>query len=315
MRAVAAILVVISHISIKSLSHAHYEIDWGKYGIIGVDIFFIISGYIMMFIAHKRENDMKLFLKSRFIRIIPLYWTLSFLSLIVYLYNPNIVNSSTGDTTILSSFFLIPGNGTFLLATGWTLSYEVYFYFLFSIALLFKFQYRYLMLMLLMILLVGYGSVFDDESFFFSDKLLEFLIGMVFFMTHKPSKINFIFPFFFLVSSILVFQFLDGMAHIIQYGISASLFFVAMLQLEPFFRKYKAVWIATIFEKIGKSSYSLYLTHLFVLGAVSRIVKPELLQTHPYLYIGTLFIGSIIVGYLCYLYLETFLIQWIRKRL
>jgi len=315
MRAIAAILVVVSHISVKSWTHAHYAIDWGKYGILGVDIFFIISGYIMMFIAHKKENNMKLFLKSRFIRIIPLYWILSLVSLSVYLYNPSIVNSSTGDTTILSSFLLIPGNGTFLVATGWTLTYEIYFYFLFSIALLFKSHYRYVGLMLIMILLVGYGSLFNDESLFFSDKLLEFSVGMLAYMTHKSLKIGPAIILFLFLSALLAFPSLEGKAHIIQYGISATLFFVGMIHLEPFFRKYRTVWIAIIFEKIGESSYSLYLTHLFVLGGVSRIFKLELLQAHPYLYIGTLFFGSIIVGHLCYLYLETFLIGWVRKRL
>jgi len=315
MRAIAAILVVLSHISIKSLAYAHYEMDWAKYGVIGVDIFFIISGYIMMFIVQKRENSIKLFLKSRFIRIIPLYWVLSLIALLAYLYNPNIVNSSTGDTTILSSFLLIPGNGTFLLATGWTLSYEFYFYFLFSIALFFKFQYRYFVPMLFIILLVGYGYILNDTSFFFSDRLLEFLVGMVAFMTYKPSKMNSIFPLLLLVSSILVFQFLEGMAHIIQYGVSATLFFVSMIHLESFFRKYQGVWIAKIFEKIGESSYSLYLTHLFVLGGVSRILGTEAAQAYPYSYIVALFIGSIVAGHLCYLYLETFLIKWMRKRL
>ena len=66
LRGIASILVVFAHFKgvpfISSIC-----------GAIGVDIFFIISGYIMNLIIPKYSNNTLLFIKNRIIRIFPLY--------------------------------------------------------------------------------------------------------------------------------------------------------------------------------------------------------------------------------------------------
>lgn len=118
----AATSVVYSHIGVNP--------DYGQFG---VDIFFVISGFVMTLIV---ENGQKpaTFLLKRVLRILPLYWILTTCLLILAIIKPELLNSTTANfTNYVKSIFFIPyfkENGSLspLLALGWTLNYEVFFY-------------------------------------------------------------------------------------------------------------------------------------------------------------------------------------------
>lgn len=315
MRAIASLLVLLHHISWKSEQYSTDILYWYTFGEIGIDIFFIISGYIMVFIGETKEKNIKIFLKSRLIRVLPLYWTLTILALIVYLYSPGSVNSSGGSTDILYSFLLIPGEHKFLIQNGWTLSYEFYFYIIFSFSLLFTSIYKSYIPLFIMLLLVLYGILSNDNSFIYSTRLLEFSVGIIIYKIHQNYVINKVLSIIILMLSIFLLVFLDTKINIIDYGIPASLFFIAMIYLEDFFVKYKYNSISYFFTRIGESSYSLYLIHVFALAAISKILNSEMMKEYPYFYIIILFISSIIIGHICYLYLEKKLDKGIKKYL
>ncbi|MBO2007245.1 acyltransferase [Serratia marcescens] len=63
----------------------------GKYG---VDLFFIISGFIMAYITHGKSVNFISFMKKRFVRIIPIYWVLTSVALAVFIISPSSVNST-----------------------------------------------------------------------------------------------------------------------------------------------------------------------------------------------------------------------------
>ena len=64
LRFIAAFLVV--------LTHTLGEYEWSRpFGSFGVDIFFVISGFIIYVITDK---DFEYFLRKRLIRIVPMYW-------------------------------------------------------------------------------------------------------------------------------------------------------------------------------------------------------------------------------------------------
>ena len=99
-----------------------------------MELFFIISGFIMCHTTQSsqgRWKDVGHFMVNRFTRILPLYWLLTALALVVFLIAPDKVNSSGGDTKIWQSFLLVPSEGKFLIMNGWTLTYEFFFYLLF----------------------------------------------------------------------------------------------------------------------------------------------------------------------------------------
>lgn len=88
LRGIAALFIVLSHIGYKdrqySLGTFNFDI-----GIIGVDIFFVISGFIMYYVSLDKPNGLPSilsFFKHRIIRIIPLYWLLTSIALIIYYY-------------------------------------------------------------------------------------------------------------------------------------------------------------------------------------------------------------------------------------
>lgn len=131
LRAVAANLVVVSHLSIIETKYS------GGFAILppldglgrfGVHIFFVISGFVMA-LLFQQETDWRTFLWDRVTRIYPIYWLYTAIVLTVAAVAPNVVNSSFEDQpSILKSLALWPENTGPWLAVGWSLIHEVYFY-------------------------------------------------------------------------------------------------------------------------------------------------------------------------------------------
>lgn len=96
LRAFAAISVVYYHI-IWHTSHSTQNYSFfpsflsqsGDLGAFGVDIFFIISGFIMMHIQYRSPKSTLGFIKSRIIRIVPLYWLLTIFIFCLLLITPS----------------------------------------------------------------------------------------------------------------------------------------------------------------------------------------------------------------------------------
>ncbi|MEQ6343181.1 acyltransferase family protein [Vibrio cyclitrophicus] len=124
LRGVAAILVLMTHASYKMYVLSGSDNSNFSIGNAGVDLFFIISGFIICLSLDKQKIGPARFFINRIVRIIPMYWILTIVVLLVYLFNPGIVNSSGGETSIMGSFTLIPGDYKYLINNGWTLSSE-----------------------------------------------------------------------------------------------------------------------------------------------------------------------------------------------
>ena len=89
---------------------ANYHIAF-NFGTFGVDIFFVLSGFVIALVTLDKK-DPKLFLINRISRIVPLYWLLTCLLLILILAKPQLVHESTVANTnvvsFISSLFFIP---------------------------------------------------------------------------------------------------------------------------------------------------------------------------------------------------------------
>ena len=101
LRAIAALGVVIFH-SLESSEHRFIV------GQAGVDLFFIISGFIMASLMSGPEGKPGIFLGRRLLRIVPLYWIATFAALFVTWIKPNFFRSMdpSVSNTILSLFFV-----------------------------------------------------------------------------------------------------------------------------------------------------------------------------------------------------------------
>ncbi len=148
LRAVAALLVVVFHIgSMETRFAGGYSLvaPLGDLGRLGVYIFFVISGFIMITTNWQefgKPSAPKRFLLRRIVRIVPPYWIVSALLLVVFIKAPHLMNSSSRyPTSVVDSFLLLPQRGYALLMVGWTLVFEMYFYYVFTIALAFARRY------------------------------------------------------------------------------------------------------------------------------------------------------------------------------
>jgi exopolysaccharide production protein ExoZ len=105
----------------------------------GVDVFFVLSGFVVMVAIAADGVGPAQFLWRRAVRIYPTYWLVTAVVLCVSLVSPASVNASiTAPISTWRSFLLVPQEMPPLLAVGWTLVHEAYFYLVFAILLFFR---------------------------------------------------------------------------------------------------------------------------------------------------------------------------------
>ncbi|MEH3145349.1 MAG: acyltransferase [Methylobacterium frigidaeris] len=150
LRAVAALMVVVSHGQAEAsalaarLGLGFQPAGWLPWNA-GVDIFFVISGFIIVHAAgplHGRPRARRRFLAHRVARVVPLYWLMTSAYLAMVLVRPGLLNAPGGaDPAYLAASYLFwptarpDGAVTPLYSLGWTLNYEMAFYALFALAL------------------------------------------------------------------------------------------------------------------------------------------------------------------------------------
>lgn len=310
LRALAALFVLLAHVSFKLETHSVNLISEYKIGSYGVDLFFIISGFIMCLTADKKKSTFIKFMRSRLIRIIPLYWVLSFVALIIFLFDPSLVNSSGGQTSIWASFTLMPNGDKYLINNGWTLSYEFFFYFVFSLFIPFRFWHKIITILVLLVLSLS-GIFFDIENSYLrlmtSSLLLEFVMGMLSYKLIFSIRISSFFSILFIFSSLGLLFYVNGLdvwgkdffiGRALYAGLPMMLLFIGLVSIERFMPKNRFLY------NIGMSSYSLYLLHPFVLSAVTVCFSLLDLMSHFYLYFFSMLCVSCISGWICYRYIE-----------
>ena len=329
LRAIAVMLVVFSHTIWKNIQTDGSTLHWWHHaGTFGVDIFFIISGFIMVFITqkiHQEPKTVQTFLKKRFIRIVPLYWFYSIIALTIFLLIPEKINSGGGETEILKSFFLLPLNidEKYLVGVGWTLHYEFLFYILFSFGLFFIRVWGNILVALLLILSITSSFFLPNEGVnylfynFLNVIFIEFLLGIfLYHILEKIPRIHWLISLFLLSLSLWLFisifndKSFTGI-HRIDAGLTAFIISFSIISLESIWKKREVKFLS----KIGDASYSTYLLHPFVLAAIAILSNKfsGFLPKNEYFLIILMFTTSIFVGYLAHLWIEKPLIRGVKK--
>lgn len=146
LRAFAALSVVLYHVIGTSVSYGQGVsllaplAGWGQNG---VDVFFVISGFVMVYTQAVNPKPAAVFVKSRVVRLVPLYWFFSLCLLLLCLLAPSIFRELRPTLAHVASSFLmitrlITAEKYPLVYVGWTLEYEMLFYILFGLGLLLK---------------------------------------------------------------------------------------------------------------------------------------------------------------------------------
>ncbi len=292
LRGIAVLFVLLVHLGLVEKKYSAFPIlpDFVQFGMSGVDIFFVISGFIMMTLSMHRTKDIAgawKFLYSRVVRIYPIYWFYSGLILIVWIMYPSWVNNSTGgETDFLKSFLLLPQSDPPLLQVGWTLIHEMYFYIGFFLLLLFL---RSNSALFRLSLLWGIAVILVDNMFSFADPMmkivthpltLEFIGGVA--IAYIGAKIDVRFSstilksVFFLLLLLLLFNYVlfesfyntDPFRwwRVALFGLPAIVLLFVAVKLEEQGYMLPDWLIAT-----GDRSYTIYLSHLLVINTIGRV--------------------------------------------
>jgi exopolysaccharide production protein ExoZ len=275
LRAIAASLVVYHHAFAPTALHSYYKTPFGEFG---VDIFFVISGYIMWTTTVGSGRGPISFWLARIMRIVPLYWlyTTLFLTAATFL-GPQVLFTPAGldPLFVLKSYLFIPAahpyNGDIVpvYSLGWTLNYEMFFYFCFGLSLLLArptLRFYVFSAAFFLLALTGYVAAPQETilSTYTNSLLLEFLAGVALAvlgpsLMRLPTSLGILAVLLGVAWLIFALRSDPSQIRILTYGVPAALVVGGILVLEPVARL-RPSRIALL---LGAASYSIYLAHPF----------------------------------------------------
>lgn len=307
MRLLSASMVLLIHAKVVSQG------EWA------VDLFFVISGFIIPWVAN---DSVRVFFLKRILRITPLYWSATLAITAVGLLKPSLL----GDTSVslvyfLKSLFYVPFNKNGvgfspLLFLGWTLNYEVYFYLLFALSMQFCRRHvllcTSLLIIVLQLLMSSVLSGFSAAPFYGNSIVFEFIVGMGLFHVWKMHR-PLLFRFRYLIATVfglatcwLLNYYTDD--RFTNYGLLASTVFVTLFALLMGRR------LHPLLMSLGDAAFSVYITHIFIIDLFLRMIFP-LLDYEPDVVIRVLVAaGCMAFGYVFYVRLEAPMLKRIRRR-
>jgi len=274
LRFVAALIVVVFHAHVALMlnfpGHVPDQVDHAfKVGASGVHIFFVISGFVMVYTTLRSGLTPARFLKRRLIRIYPIYWLVAGAYLVIHQFLGTPYDLTPQQ--IAGAALLFPRASSLVIGPGWTLSFEMYFYLCFAIALFAGPRRGILALSFLYLASVAGGLVLEPQTpwgkLFTDSLLLEFMMGA--FLGYAFSRRCIVSR---RLGGILVLAGLalfgcgfwldyDRLPSVISWGIPSLLLVTGSLAFEPELRSP----VGRFFAKLGDSSYLLYLSHVLII--------------------------------------------------
>jgi exopolysaccharide production protein ExoZ len=267
LRAVAALAVVLFHEGVL------------KTGYGGVDIFFVISGFIMGAVG--TGDSVSGFLAKRIVRIAPLYWAVTLLMCAISL-SPGAFRHFAFDVPSLAkSLFFIPyrdlsGEIEPLVVSGWTLAYEMFFYAIFALGLAIRrpFAVAYGVIASLVIFGMTMQPANAVLQTYSSPLLLEFAAGLLIAqaLPHLGERFGrtALVLACVLFSLVVILEVGEGrtLVRTLVFGIPSFLLVAGAVALER-----TGCWRRSpLLERLGDASYSLYLLHGLVIALSHRFL-------------------------------------------
>jgi len=318
LRFLAAALVVFSHAVDSGLATGARPLVAGttleNFGAIGVDIFFVISGYIITRTA-TRAPDAAQFWRDRLLRILPLYWLLSIPAAAIA-----IAHDGFHPGTLLTTVLFWPVWGQYAapyITVGWTLSFEMLFYFCVGLTRL-RLDPRWLLAGYLVLLIANTVSPSPLRTFLGNPIMIEFLAGIAIARwgsTRLAGPAMLVCVVWLaatliagpganseignIVSGELVWQ------RLLLWGVPGALLVYGATGLEA--RCRGPVWM--VLASLGDASYALYLSHRFVTlfgGKLIKVLGVDQDVTLPMLAV------AVLVGWLVHIWIERPIARWIR---
>lgn len=310
-------LVAYSHCSTFYVDRVDSEI-YSKCGSEGVTLFFVISGFIMIFTSFTQRQNFLEFIRNRITRVVPLYWAITLAVFAIAFIRPTLLKSTHADILeLLKSLAFIPfvkesGVVQPIVFVGWTLNYEMFFYTLFAFGLLANSRiFGAISILAALCLLVLLGNFVPPTMvvthFLSRPILLEFGLGMglgLLWLSDPPWTVPSIASSLILIASISLIVVTPTVILLTAnagYGIASGAIVGAALLLERNGIRLHWRWL----QRTGDASYSIYLTHFFVTLSVEhlvRLVQPGPLGTSGFVLIALTLCA--LTGFACHRLIE-----------
>ncbi|MEG4853467.1 acyltransferase [Microcoleus sp. B5-D4] len=334
-RGIAAVLVVMFHLTDMSAERLNQVTFFNLFqaGWSGVDYFFVLSGFIMVYIhrsAIGKKDQLKSFLVKRAVRIYPIYWIITLTVLCVFLVIPGFANNKDlGLGQVIVSLLLIPQNDKPILDVGWTLIYELYFYFLFSIAIWFKPKHSVPILSTwLFITILHFCNLINfPKSFFLLNQLfgnmnLEFVLGclaayIVIKYNNKIGKYRWILFGIANLGYVILGMVVAGgnieFERVTTFAVLAAMLIIAATSID--LKESPKIPALLIF--LGDASYSIFLTHGPLISASTKILQKANLAKYfdGFFAPALLAVFAVVFGCIFYSLIEKPLTVFLRKNI
>ncbi|WP_418316436.1 acyltransferase family protein [Piscinibacter sakaiensis] len=308
LRGVAALLVAVSHLApfLPSAGHgwAAFPFALGK---VGVDIFFVISGFVMALATASlpagRSGALG-FLWRRIARIVPLYWIVTLALVAAIALDMNLgAQRSVDIERLLRSLLFFPvhteeGGIRPIIAVGWSLDYEMYFYLCMTAVLCLTHRHRLLgtAALIAIIYLLARPALDPGVDWVVNSGLVaEFLFGYLAAVCYRNRRAT------GLLLAAAVAACLYSWSLILQlhpYGAGFDRSFswgaVALIVVAGLAALEHRVPIGRIplLAGIGDASYALYLIHVPVFAIVHRLIAGLALQMPPVVLFATMLLAA-----------------------
>ncbi len=272
LRGLAALAVVCFHVS--EAFNGPFSV-----GAAGVDVFFVISGFIMWVTTSGRPADPLRFIGRRITRIVPLYWIVTMLTSVAILLRPRFFYDHVLNVlNFFGSLVFVPvlekGMPHPVVLQGWTLTYEMMFYLLFALTLVLDERRRFAGLVGLLVAMsalhfllpMGYARVLTRPL------VLEFAAGVAIgWLWMEDFRLPLKVALALLCAGFLMLaatEFVGSeVTRVLRWGVPATLIVAGAVFAERA-RPFKPV---RLFTFLGEASYSIYLWHVLVVVAMTAL--------------------------------------------
>jgi peptidoglycan/LPS O-acetylase OafA/YrhL len=332
-RALAAFLVVAGHANYEALSvmkSTGMPYSYIRYpGGTGVEIFFVISGFVIVYASRNlmgRAGSWKAFILRRIIRIVPLYWFYTTLMLMVALMFPHQLDTARAEFWhLIQSYLFIPhirplGDAVRpFMHLGWSLNYEMYFYGIFAVLLCLPLNRLAAILSLFLVSSVLAGFFLPESwvalNFWCEYFVLEFLAGALIGFAYLRGfrlPLALFWPMALCAFAILLYLFIPPGGSL-QGWLSRFVVGIILVAAGTLPRGIENMKPPRLLTALGDSSYSLYLSHPFILGAVRLVFTALGLSLNVYFFVSIM--ACLICGHVLYWLLERPLQKFLLKKL
>jgi exopolysaccharide production protein ExoZ len=293
LRAVAALLVVFFHGQQAFASHISQpafpvETYLFGFGAVGVHVFFVISGFIMVFTSRFEDGfDSRKFFRRRLLRIYPIYWLCAALYVAAHALLALPYELSAAKT--VGALMLLPGDAAAIIGPAWTLSFEMFFYLCFGLAMtaglargIIVLACAFAVAVCLGLLLPAGGSAWELVT---DPLLLEFVAGAIIGWLLVSGRLPRRGGAWFVALALIMFVAgivlgYDRLPSVVMWGAPSALLVAGVVAWEA--GQGSTRWVRQI-GLLGDSSYALYLIHILVITLVvqAAMKQPWLAELEP----------------------------------